>query len=101
MAIVEKDAALVRDIFSRYLEIGNVRLLAKDLAVESIHVPQRAASTGRAFGGGAFVRGQLYKLLSHPIDIREIHHKGKKHMGLHPAKGVPVRRRWGSHLDAD
>lgn len=51
LAIVEEHADLIRDIFSRYRAIGNVRLLAQELVGESISVPIRTAITGRQFGG--------------------------------------------------
>ncbi len=54
LAIVEEHADLIRDIFSRYRAIGNVRLLAQELVGESISVPIRTAITGRQFGGVAF-----------------------------------------------
>lgn len=85
LAIVEEDANVVRDIFRRYLDIGNVRLLATTLAGEGIAVPRRQASTGRAMGGRPFSRGQIYRLLSNPIYIGEIHHRGIAHAGKHEA----------------
>jgi site-specific DNA recombinase len=85
LAIVEDDAAMIRDIFARYLEVGNVRLLASELGAARIHVPPRTTLTGRGFGGGGFTRGQLYKLLSNPTYIGEIHHKDHVYKGLHPA----------------
>lgn len=33
LAIVEHDAAIVRHIFSHYVELGNVRLLANELDI--------------------------------------------------------------------
>jgi hypothetical protein len=92
LAIVEDDAAVVRDIFARYFELGNVRLLYNALLEDGIGVPQRAASTGRVFGGGAFTRGQLYKILTNPIYIGEIHHQGQQYRGLHT--GIVDRAVW-------
>ena len=84
LAIVEEHADLIRDIFRRNRAIGNVRLLAQELVEESISVPIRTAITGRQFGGVAFTRGQLYKVLANPIYIGEIHHRGQAHKGQHP-----------------
>ena len=85
LAIVDEHAEIVRHIFARYLDLGNVRLVAGELAQEGIIAPERIATTGRATGGRPFTRGQIYKLLSNPIYIGEIHHKGQVHAGKHEA----------------
>jgi site-specific DNA recombinase len=85
LEIVPEHAEFVRDIFRRYLAVGNVRLLAEQLAAESIRVPLRTSLTGRQMGGGAFTRGQIYKILSNPIYLGEIHHKGRVYDGKHQA----------------
>ena len=85
LAIVEEHAALIRDIYARYLELGNVRLLAEQLLGEGIASPQRINGKGRSFGGCAFTRGQLYYMLKNPIYAGDIPHKGKVYPGNHPA----------------
>jgi len=85
LAIVEEHAEIVRHIFARYLNLGNVRLVAGELASEGILAPPRTAATGRMTGGRPFTRGQIYKLLSNPIYMGEIHHKGQVHAGKHEA----------------
>jgi site-specific DNA recombinase len=84
LAIVEPHAAIVRDIYARYQVLGNVRLVDAQLRAEGVAVPKRKASTGRAFGGGPFSRGQLYALLKNPIYAGDIAHKGKISAGQHP-----------------
>jgi DNA invertase Pin-like site-specific DNA recombinase len=84
LAIVEPHAVIVRDIYTRYLELGTVRLLAGRLSAEGITVPKRKAGTGRPFGGTLFSRGQLYAILRNPIYAGEIPHKGMLNPGLHP-----------------
>lgn len=85
LAIVEQHARLIRELFRRYLAIGNVRLLAEELEAEGTKVPKRTSGTGRMLGSGNFSRGQLYKILSNPIYIGEIHHRGKIYPGKHTA----------------
>jgi len=85
LAIVEKDATLVRRIFNRYAELGNVRLLAEELEDAGIFSPVRNAATGRAFGGGPFSRGHLYRILSNPTYIGRIDHGGRSHQANHPS----------------
>jgi site-specific DNA recombinase len=84
LAIVEKHAMIVRHIFRRYAELGNVRLLAAELEEFGIRSPARNAATGRAFGGGPFSRGHLYRILSNPIYISRIDHGGRSHEANHP-----------------
>ncbi|HSR00469.1 MAG TPA: recombinase family protein [Sphingomicrobium sp.] len=94
LKIVEEHAELIRELFQRYREVGNVRLLTNQLDNECVHLPQRTMSTGRAMGGGKFTRGQIYKILSNPIYLGEIHHKGKVYEGKHEA--IVDRDLWDS-----
>ena len=85
LAIVDEHAAVIRDLFRRYCEIGNVRLLKEQLDDEGMMIPERFTATGRKMGGVPFTRGQIYKVLSNPIYIGEIHHKGQAYGGQHEA----------------
>ena len=73
----------MREIFRRYLELGSVRLLMEDLNRRGIRSKVRVAKNGKRSGGNPFFRGALYVLLSNPIYIGEIRHKGVRHPGLH------------------
>lgn len=94
LTIVEEHAEIVQHIFARYLDLRNVRLVAGELAGEGIIAPERTATTGRTTGGRPFTRGQIYKLLSNPIYIGEIHHKGQVYAGKHEA--IIDRTTWDS-----
>ena len=85
LAIVPEQAALVNSIYRRYLEIGNVRLLAEALREEGVLAPIRTTVTGRSMGGRSFTRGQLYLMLACRTYTGEISHHGKVHPGLHEA----------------
>lgn len=85
LAIVEPHAELVRNIYARYLRLGNVRLVADELKAEAILIPPRKLGTGRKLGGGAFTRGQIYRTLANPIYAGNIGHHGKISQGNHPA----------------
>ena len=85
LAIVETHAGIVREIFTRYLRLGTVRVLAESLATEGIEVPARTSSTGRAFGQRPFCRGQLYAILRNPVYVSLSSHKGRTYPGNHPA----------------
>ncbi|MEW9853866.1 recombinase family protein [Novosphingobium sp. M1R2S20] len=83
LAVVEEHAALVRTIFTRYLALGNVRVVADALARDGIPSPPRTTATGRCIGGVSFSRGQLYLILKNRIYLGEIEHKGNIYPGLH------------------
>ena len=86
LKIVEDHARIVRDIFDRYLRLGNVRSVAAELERANIRLPVRRSLTrDRSFGGGSFMRGQLYTILKCPTYIGEVHHRGQIYPALHEA----------------
>jgi site-specific DNA recombinase len=64
IAIVEAEAELVRSIFRRYLELGSVNELLRDLKERNIRTRTKQLSTGATRGGIPFGRGALYYVLS-------------------------------------
>ena len=83
LMVNQSEAEKVREIFRRYLELGSVRLLMEDLNRRGVRSKVRVARNGKPSGGNLFFRGALYVLLSNPIYIGEIRHKGVRHPGLH------------------
>jgi site-specific DNA recombinase len=83
LVVNQTEAETVREIFQRYLELGSVRLLMEDLNRRGVRSKVRIARNGNQSGGNLFFRGALYELLSNPIYIGEIRHKGVRHSGLH------------------
>ena len=92
LAVVEEHAELVRQIFRRYLDIGNVRLLADALVSDGLLSPERSTATGKTIGGGPFSRGQLYLMLKCRTYLGEIAHKDQVYPGLHD--GIVDRELW-------
>jgi len=92
LAVNQSEADTVREIFRRYLELGSVRLLMEDLNRRGIRSKVRVARNGQKSGGNLFFRGALYALLSNPIYIGEIRHKGVHHPGLH--ESIVDRELW-------
>jgi site-specific DNA recombinase len=82
--IVEDHAAIVRCLFRRYLEAGSVVRLKQQLDAEGFRIPIRIDGAGRSTGGGLFSQGHIYKILSNPIYVGRIAHKGQVHEGQHP-----------------
>jgi site-specific DNA recombinase len=83
--VVEEHAELVRVIFRRYLKSGSVVGLKIGLDAENVRLPIRVDGAGRQTGGGLISRGHLYKILSNPIYIGRLTHKGQVYEGQHPA----------------
>ena len=81
--IVEDHAEIVRSLFRRYLEAGSVVRLKQQLDREGFRIPVRIDGTGRSTGGGPISRGHIYKILSNPIYVGRIAHKGQAHEGQH------------------
>ncbi len=78
-----KEIKTATHIFDRYLELGTVRELKKELEHDGIKSPVRISQKGQKYGGVHFSRGALYAILKNPAFIGKISHKGKIHEGLH------------------
>ena len=85
LSVVEKHAALIRDIYGRYRSLGNVRLVAKALEAAGVRTPVRTTLKGNSYGGCLFTRGQLYAILRNPIYAGDIKHKDMVYPGNHAA----------------
>jgi len=85
LQVNDEEAATVRHIFCRYLELGSVHALQRDLAKEGITSKRWMTSKGKIMGGLAFNRGALFHLLRNPIYRGKIRHKGVVHEGGHDA----------------
>jgi site-specific DNA recombinase len=84
IAIVEEEAELVRSIFRRYLELGSVNELLRDLRERNIRTKTRLLSTGATRGGIPFGRGALYYVLSNHFYIGEVKYKNEILPGEQP-----------------
>jgi site-specific DNA recombinase len=81
---VESEAEFVQTLFRRYLELGSVVRLQAALDAEGVVAPVRVAGSGRMMGGARLSRGPLYWILSNPIYVGRLRHKGRIHQGKHP-----------------
>jgi site-specific DNA recombinase len=84
LTINETEAATVRTIFDLFLKLKNVQRVRAELARLNLTTKPYATPRGRAVGGLSFARGHLYKILSNPLYIGEIEHKGARYPGQHP-----------------
>ncbi len=83
LVVNEAEAAIVRMIFRRYLELGSVRALKAALDEERVISKQRTAADGSPYGGKSFSRGALYLMLQNRVYRGEIVHKGAPYRGEH------------------
>src|SRR5829696_832577 len=81
--IVEEHASLIRTIFAGYLERGAVSAQQRHMIDAGLCVPERIDGAGRSTGGKPFSRGHLYAILSNPIYVGRLAHKGRVHEGQH------------------
>jgi site-specific DNA recombinase len=84
IAIIEEETELVRSIFRRYLELGGVNELLRDLRDRNIRTKTRRLSTGATRGGIPFGRGALYYVLSNHFYIGEVKYKNEILPGEQP-----------------
>jgi site-specific DNA recombinase len=86
------EAQTVRHIYERYLQLGCVRQLSKELDQQGIVSKVRVSKKGVESGGCRFSRGALYELLANPIYVGEIRHKQERHAGQH--EPILARELW-------
>src|ERR1700681_1019482 len=84
LTINETEGLTVRTIFDLFLKLKNVQRVQADLRRLNLTTKPYATPRGRAVGGLSFARGHLYKILSNPLYIGEIEHKGVRYPGQHP-----------------
>jgi site-specific DNA recombinase len=92
LTINEAEAKTVRTIFSCFLKLKNVREVQKELALLNLRTKSYSIPRGRATGDLAFARGHIYRILSNPLYLGEITHKGVNHPGQHP--GLIRQKTW-------
>jgi site-specific DNA recombinase len=85
IAVVEDEAERVRLIFRRYLELGGVNALVRDLRERDIRTKERLLATGANRGGVLFGRGSLFYLLRNRFYIGEVKYKDEILPGEQPA----------------
>jgi site-specific DNA recombinase len=89
LTLHKTEAETVRLIFRRYLELGSVNRLVKNLHALGLVSRVRRLSTGRTSGGVAFTQGPLFYMLRNRFYVGEIVFKGEVLPG--PQPGVNVR----------
>ena len=78
-----EEAATVRLIFSRYLDLGSLSALQRDLREQGIVTRKRTLSSGRTIGARALTNGPLAHMLRNRMYLGEINHRDKSYRGEH------------------
>ena len=85
LVINPAEAETVRRIFALYRELGCVRRVKEEADRLGLSTKRSTTANGTERGGKPFSRGHIYRLLSNPIYIGQIAHKGQLYPGQHPA----------------
>jgi DNA invertase Pin-like site-specific DNA recombinase len=75
LVVNEAEAALVRHIFERFIQLGSVTLVVRELQAEG-----RVTKRGKPFD-----KGIVYKLINNRVYVGEAVHKGVSYPGEHEA----------------
>ncbi len=75
ITVLEDEATRVRLIYRRYLELGGVNALVRDLREQNIRTKSRLLATGATRGGIPFGRGSLFYLLRNRFYIGKLTHQ--------------------------
>jgi site-specific DNA recombinase len=78
------EAETVRAIFARYLELGSVAKLTRELARANISSKAWTSRGSKALGGHQFSRGAIYHLLASPVYRGAIRHGKLLYWDAHP-----------------
>lgn len=78
-----KEAKLVRQVFRRFVELGSVTLLVKELRLENTTSKSWTTQDGRFRPGKPIDKGTIYKYLHNQTYLGKIHHKGQWYEGEH------------------
>ena len=83
LVINPAEAETVRRIFALYRELGCVRQVKEEADRLALRTRSRRVADGAERGGTPFSRGHIYRLLSNPIYVGQIAHKGRLYPGQH------------------
>jgi site-specific DNA recombinase len=85
LSINPQEAETVRLIFKRYLELGSVNQLVRDLRDRGLRSKVRHLSTGATRGGVPFTQGPLFYILRNRFYVGEVKFKDEILGGPQPA----------------
>jgi hypothetical protein len=83
--IHEQEARIVRLVFERYLALGSLPALQRELREQGILTRKRLLSSGAIRGGVPLTNGPLVHLLRNRMYCGEINHRDRSYPGEHQA----------------
>jgi DNA invertase Pin-like site-specific DNA recombinase len=84
LQINEGEAEKVRSLFRRYLELGSVVALTRELAATGVRSKSWVGKREQQLGGYVLSRGAVYHLLANPVYRGAIRHGKLLYAGSHP-----------------
>jgi len=93
LLVEPENAKLAQHIFDRYVALESVHKLTEELRTQGIKSPIRTSEKGWQHGGAEFSRGAIHTILTNPIYIGKIKHKGAVYDGQHDA--IIPQEIWG------
>ncbi len=85
LLVDEAEAETVRLIFTRYLELGSLPALQRDLRDRGIRSRARVLASGESVGNVPLTNGPLSHMLKNRMYLGELNHKAASYKGDHPA----------------
>ncbi len=85
LIINDADAAIVRDLFRLYIELGSTRSVHEQATRRGFKTARRITKAGRCRGGHPLSRGHIDQILTSRVYIGDIPHKGQSYPGQHAA----------------
>ncbi len=89
LLVEESEAVLVRRIFARYLELGSLPALQRELRELGIRTRSRQLTSGKIIGNVPLTNGPLAYILKNRLYLGELNHGGSSYPGDHEAI-IPV-----------
>jgi site-specific DNA recombinase len=83
LLVNEEEAAIVRWIFQRYIDLGNLTAVFRECRALDLRSKQWLTRAGRMAGGGPISKALVFHVLGNPIYLGEIRHREKTYPGLH------------------
>jgi len=93
LVVNPKETKLVRHIFKRFLSLGSVTKLARELNENGHTTKSWMTAKGKLRAGRPWNKSHLYRLLNNPILISQVSHKGETYPGEHEA--IIEKSLWG------
>lgn len=85
LQVNEGEAQTVRWIFKRYLELGSVHALERELVAAGVRSKRHVTAKGKVVGDAPMSRGALFYLLRNRTYLGEIRHRKDSYPGQHNA----------------